>query len=960
MSDCENSNQKIHNHHQENNNNNNNSSSDDDDDEDFLPSIPEALLHNSQNETAVAGMCSAEITREKRPRSPSGEHETLNSNNNDNIHKEIAEDVNMIESDDKKEEMCVMKLLNSEGYPTPSLYERSYRHDSIIHDVALVKDELGALIVTVDAMGTLRAWRKLPRGVFFMGERQGLFPQSDTDQEREMKKLVEHHVLADSLTSSLFVVRVTPRVEMIAGVVTVFVEIRRVNPTLMAVESRLSFQFSATLRNKKALSYWKETVTPQPFLLHYEYEPYIVFFTSEPNGSSGVILFPCFSKRSLGDNAVATLLPSRPLSTANIVLCCQQHRPSGLVVLVDEKGIIDYARMMTSCDDEGNMIISLSVVPGVPSRGAADPMMLRKWITFERRQKTGFFTLLRESVTNVKSCKTMIPLSVRFSPSGKYFVVTSCILYNACVCVCSHLFDFASGGFLCRGETEEVSVPQLRDEESKAAALLSLRGAVFDVVVEEAVGKVPQSGRVGGVWVFVPEIGVTSCSEERVGGRRIYVFRASIPTTTTTTSSNSTKMELHMEQLPRQIGDVEKNIRETPLQGVLSTTTTTTTTTTTRKFSNSWRLAAPLVLLRLAIPASQALKNLVAQSPVGLALSQEDVKRLFVVPSSADLAAVAAAAAANGGSTSCVGADDPMFCTTSLGENALLLYTNYEASIEGIALGRDIIDTATADMDADMLKLEQIRHEKILTELTQKRDFNCGDLQQLQSSVQAVAPRETEETDNREQDKKESISTRENDIYEEEDTDVEDRRVKHIITASTSRNIEWGDTSMYASFYVSSFGKITVHLMPSFAPKTVENFIGLVRQGFYDGLTFHRVVPGFMIQGGCPMGDGTGGKSIFGGTFEDEGLNIMEYFLYPSVYWLCMANRGPNTNESQFFITVGETAPWLNGKHTVFGFVVGGKSVVQAIVQTPKGEDDKPLTPVVMERVVVTEKSNNN
>ncbi|PWV01602.1 hypothetical protein C4B63_4g214 [Trypanosoma cruzi] len=162
----------------------------------------------------------------------------------------------------------------------------------------------------------------------------------------------------------------------------------------------------------------------------------------------------------------------------------------------------------------------------------------------------------------------------------------------------------------------------------------------------------------------------------------------------------------------------------------------------------------------------------------------------------------------------------------------------------------------------------------------------------------------------------------------------------------------------YSCFlFVDVFGTIIVRLLPNFAPKAVVNFVGLAQEGFYNGLTFHRVVPGFMIQGGCPVGDGSGGKSVFGERFEDEGMNAMDFFSYPSVYWLCMANCGPNTNESQFFITVGEVAPWLNGKHTVFGFVVSGKPVVRAIVQTARDDDDKPIAPVVIRRVVAAERT---
>ena len=139
---------------------------------------------------------------------------------------------------------------------------------------------------------------------------------------------------------------------------------------------------------------------------------------------------------------------------------------------------------------------------------------------------------------------------------------------------------------------------------------------------------------------------------------------------------------------------------------------------------------------------------------------------------------------------------------------------------------------------------------------------------------------------------------------------------------------------------VTSCGRIGVELFPGECPKAVHNFKTLADRGFYRGLTFHRVVPGFMIQGGCPRGDGTAGESAFGEPFEDESTaRTMDQFS------LCMANRGPATNESQFFITTVAT-PWLQGKHTLFGKVTTGHEVVQQIEKVPTGKHDKPLKPV--------------
>ncbi len=143
----------------------------------------------------------------------------------------------------------------------------------------------------------------------------------------------------------------------------------------------------------------------------------------------------------------------------------------------------------------------------------------------------------------------------------------------------------------------------------------------------------------------------------------------------------------------------------------------------------------------------------------------------------------------------------------------------------------------------------------------------------------------------------------------------------------------------------TSHGPIEVELFDEDAPKTVENFLTLARQGFYDGVVFHRVIPGFMIQGGDPTGTGTGGP---GYTFEDE---INAHRVERGA--LAMANAGPDTNGSQFFIVTAESAPWLDGKHTVFGRVTRGMDVVDAISEVERDARDKPHADVVVERVEV-------
>ena len=141
----------------------------------------------------------------------------------------------------------------------------------------------------------------------------------------------------------------------------------------------------------------------------------------------------------------------------------------------------------------------------------------------------------------------------------------------------------------------------------------------------------------------------------------------------------------------------------------------------------------------------------------------------------------------------------------------------------------------------------------------------------------------------------------------------------------------------------TSEGPIEIELYPDDAPKTVENFTKLASDGFYDGLAFHRVIPDFMIQGGCPKGDGTGGP---GYTFEDESSG------HPVARGaLAMANAGPDTNGSQFFIVTADACPWLDGKHTVFGQVSSGQDVVDRISLVDRDARDKPTSPVTIDRV---------
>jgi peptidyl-prolyl cis-trans isomerase A (cyclophilin A) len=163
------------------------------------------------------------------------------------------------------------------------------------------------------------------------------------------------------------------------------------------------------------------------------------------------------------------------------------------------------------------------------------------------------------------------------------------------------------------------------------------------------------------------------------------------------------------------------------------------------------------------------------------------------------------------------------------------------------------------------------------------------------------------------------------------------------------------------AIFETSMGNIVCKLLEKEAPKTVENFIGLAegtkefvnessgkkeKKNYYDGLAFHRVIPQFMIQGGCPRGDGRGGP---GYTFPDEFHPSLKHSKSGK---LSMANAGPGTNGSQFFITVAPT-PWLDNRHTIFGEVIEGQDVADKISAVPRDSMDRPRTPVVLQKVKI-------
>ncbi len=153
----------------------------------------------------------------------------------------------------------------------------------------------------------------------------------------------------------------------------------------------------------------------------------------------------------------------------------------------------------------------------------------------------------------------------------------------------------------------------------------------------------------------------------------------------------------------------------------------------------------------------------------------------------------------------------------------------------------------------------------------------------------------------------------------------------------------------YTAKIKTNKGNIVIELFPASAPKTVNNFVFLANEGFYNGIIFHRVIPNFMIQGGDPTGTGTSGP---GYKFEDE-IDPKLGFEKPGI--LAMANSGPNTNGSQFFITTAST-PHLNGNHTIFGKVLEGQDVADIISTVPAGPGNKPNQPVVIQGIEITKK----
>ncbi len=168
-------------------------------------------------------------------------------------------------------------------------------------------------------------------------------------------------------------------------------------------------------------------------------------------------------------------------------------------------------------------------------------------------------------------------------------------------------------------------------------------------------------------------------------------------------------------------------------------------------------------------------------------------------------------------------------------------------------------------------------------------------------------------------------------------------------TFSLTRAEETAVSSSPVVVFETTQGNIEFKLFPDVAPKTVENFVGLVNKGYYNGIIFHRIIKSFMVQGGDPTGTGSGGESLWGGKFGDE-FSPLQQFDRKGI--LAMANAGPGTNGSQFFITTVPT-PWLNNRHTIFGEVSNGYDVVSKLENVAKGPGDRPIEDQVIIKAYV-------
>ncbi|CBZ25596.1 conserved hypothetical protein [Leishmania mexicana MHOM/GT/2001/U1103] len=891
---------------------------------------------------------------------------------------------------------------------------------------------------------------------------------------------------------------------------TVRVHIRQVNPITLTVEERDSFTFQAPVQRvvsaaatvadtaqlrhddgarrtpRTSLAY-----TRRPAFLIHQYAPHIAFFVTLPatpgatGGGSGVVLCPCFASAmatgSRSDHtagAIRAYVPTR-LSVANAVVACAQQgwelerTGTSACVLVDSAGVVDYCTIeavaeaatttatFPSTASVGRTLKVMAGLAAVPPT-SREAHVWRRWICFHRRQRTGFFSLVRDAQQALKARKEgenetaagkaagavadvqVLPAAVQLTPDGRHVLVWSFRFlrvaavsaqpasripstvrrHDVTVESCMHLLDFTTGACIGR-HTDPLGVfPTSEDIVFGATAWadyvqLRSRALALHLHVE------PSAAANNQFYILVPELpleqllGVAALSCEAaevataaVAGRVVHVYEV-ILEAAAASSPNTAQSSATVRRLPHELGEWEAIVRrgaehprhasyhdvgDVRKDGCWSGLATSQSTwgalrllspneyaltvkeeSHTRVEAHSRTTAtagvhpglavcrAPVILLRRAVTASQDLKNLVAASPVGAALGADARKHLFATPRAHDTTGGAAP-----------GEVLLLSFSADVSAAALLVYSN-QLPWGSAALGRVLCEAAPSQAEEELTEegrrlQERLRQKTVvdaLHELHRGRDDACGTLLLAtvapQSSSTAAAPGGTGEAASASPSATADVagSTSGDRAQPEKTTEAAattsvrvDAAVRALLKNLTPPLS--ASSPPVALVHVRGYGSIRVHLLPSIAPLATDNFVRLARRHYYDRLTFHRVIPAAIVQGGCPRGDGTGGESAFadGAPFRDEGLTVFPFFSHtdnPLCCWLCMANAGPNTNGSQFFFTVpgGEAMPWLDGHHTVFGYAVEGLDVVRAMSMAARDDEDNPLSPIMMERVDV-------
>ncbi|KAK7196789.1 cyclosporin 16 [Novymonas esmeraldas] len=943
-----------------------------------------------------------------------------------------------------------------------------------VHDVCVHLDSLGALVATVDAAGVVRVWRKLPRGLLFVTELEKVFSQPSAGAEGRRRTRRQHWAHAYTSLQVLVVVCVEEEdaadIDTLADAMhgdsplsTVRVSVRQVNAVTFTVEARDTFTFPAPVQRVATTSAATLAYTRQPVFMIHQHAPHIAFFVSLPSasglhagggggggggGGSGVVLCPCFVGSGTargggggGGRPSRSCTPTR-LSVANpIVACVQQsigveRAGTAACVLVDAAGIIDYCTIEPATDTPAAAAASSAAPGGLTLRvmaglAAAPPSsrearVWRQWIRFDRRQRTGFFSLVRDAQRALAAAGAeeeeedsraaaaadvqVLPCAVHVTPDGRYVVVWSLRVtrvlvaaaaashhptterhYTARVESCLHVLDFATGA--CAGTLVEplgdggsgaIAVSEdvaARPHEWAAHVQRCSRALATRVQVE------PSSSMKNSFYVFVPHIpleqllgvGADAAGVDAVDGvvgRAVRVYEVTLAA-----AGAAVPLPLRVRRLPHTVGEWEAAVGRGPTQPPRHGRCDGRPAVLVRLQSPHSHVAggaeaavgvcrAPLLLLRCVVTASQDLKNLVAASPVGAALGAEARKHLL-------LPANAHGHVGDGGGAPATG--DAVLLTTSADTSAAaLLVYSCELPWGGAAVGRAVSDAAPAPEAAEAAQERQRRDAWATTwgDLHRGRDDACGVLLLLATGapptrLPATAAAAAAVTDAGDGVAREATApaeapgtvvapaVRRAAPMSEEEVTVR-TLLKDVLASSSSPPSPDSTATPVALIHVRGYGTVRVHLLPRIAPLATENFMRLARQRYYDRLCFHRVLPGAIVQGGCPRGDGTGGASAFadGATFCDEGLDVFPFFSHTThrrCCWLCMANAGPDSNGSQFFFTVpgGQAMPWLNGHHTVFGYAVEGLDVVRAMSVAARDAEDKPLSPILMERVDV-------